>query len=311
MKRTGSIIVAAGVVTALALGVWVARPGVAQRRGGAHPLLASWASVGGCGAAGGSASAPGGGIKWIGRNVTGGWLDAQAITTHTFAQGNRFTNLATRLALSPTLRLDLALNVPIVYKVGDVNVLGAARTARISGFGDVSVEASYRLGPIQDHQLMLIASLPTGSADAVRQGVVLPQALQLGAGVPGVVLQYEHTRDHDWGLLVAGGTVSYNGWENAIGDYRAPSATAYAHAGYMMGRWVPSAGLTLFGKPIHDRERGADRPHDRDPLVTLVTSAGIEWSSDWIALLPAATAAFSPNGFESLSLGLGIASSMF
>src|SRR5207244_239122 len=39
--------------------------------------LASWATVGGCGAGGGSASAPGGGIQWVGRHVTGGLVDAQ------------------------------------------------------------------------------------------------------------------------------------------------------------------------------------------------------------------------------------------
>ena len=286
-----------------------ARPAHRLRAGG--PWLASWQNIGGCGAAGGSASAPGGGIKWIGRNVTGGWVDAQAITTHTFAQGNRFTTVATRLAVRPAPRLDLALNVPILYKVGDVSVLGAARTARIAGFGDLSLEASYRLGAIRNHQLMLVASAPTGSADAVRQGVVLPQPLQLGSGVPGLVLQYEYTRDFDWGLLAAGGGASYAGWENAIGDARAPSATAYAHAGYLLGRWVPSAGVTLFGKPTHDRERGADRPHALDPLFMLAASAGLEWSSDWLALLPALTVAASPGGFESLSLGLGVSSSLF
>jgi hypothetical protein len=283
----------------------------AVRPQGAEAWLAGWRTVGGCGAAGGSASAPGGGIKWVGRNVTGGAIDAQLLSTQTFAQGNQFTTISTRLALSPLPRLGLALNVPIVYKAGEVAVLGVTREARLAGFGDVSAEASYDLGAIGSHQLMLTATAPTGSADAVRQGVVLPQHLQLGSGVPGVTAQYEHTRDRDWGLLLLGGTASYNGWENDLGDYRAPSATAYGYAGYLMHRWVPSAGLTLFAKPVHDRERGADRPDDRDPLLMLVPSVGLEWSNDWIAVLPAATLGLSYNGFESVSFGVGVSSSVF
>jgi hypothetical protein len=273
--------------------------------------LASWSRIAGCGAAGGSASGPGGGIKWIGRNVTGGVLDAQVLSSQTYAQGNQLTSLSTRLAVSPRPRLGLALNVPILYKAGEVAVLGLSKPARIAGFGDLSLEASYRLGAIASHQLMVTLSAPTGSADAVRQGVVLPQHLQLGSGVPGAVAQYEHTRDQDWGLVVVGGTLGYGGWENDIGDYRAPSATAYAHVGYLLHRWVPSAGLTLFGKPWHDRERGADRPADRDPLVMLVPSVGLEWSNDWLALMPAATVGLSSNGVESVSLGLGVSSSLF
>jgi hypothetical protein len=272
--------------------------------------LASWSTIGGCGAGGGSASAPGGGIRWIGRNVTGGLIDAQALTTLTYASGNQFTTVAARIAASPTFRWGVALDVPVLYKVGDVTLLGITRTAKISGFGDLSLEVSYKLGAIATHQLMLVASAPTGSSDAVRKGVVLPQHLQLGAGVPGLTAQYQHTQDHDWGLVLLGGTVSYAGWENAIGDFRSPSATAFAHLGYLLGRWVPSAGLTLFGKPWHDRERGARRAFS-DPVFMLVPSVGLEWSRDWIAVLPAATVGLSPAGFESVSLGIGVSSSLF
>ena len=277
----------------------------------AHPALASWQTIGGCGAGGGAASAPGGGIKWIGRNVTGGAIDAQVLSTQTLAHGNHYTSFASRLEYSPLERLNLALNVPVLVKAGDVAVLGQTRQAIIAGFGDVSLEGSYQLGAIGAHLLMLTVSLPTGSADAVRQGIVLPQHLQLGSGVPGVTGQYELTRDQLWGLLLFGASASYNGWENDIGDYRAPSATAYAHVGYLLDRWVPSAGLTLFGKPAHDRERGADRSAEDDPLFMLVPSVGLEWSNAWIAVLPAATLGLSLGGFESVSVGVGVSSSLF
>jgi hypothetical protein len=272
--------------------------------------LASWNSIGGCGAGGGSASAPGGGIKWVGRNVTGGLVDTQALTTQTYAHGNQFTTLAARLGGYLTPRWGVALNVPVLYKAGDVSVLGATRNARISGFGDLSVELSCKLGPIAAHQVMLLASVPTGSWDAVREGVVLPQHLQLGSGVPGLTGQYQYTQDHDWGLALFGATASYAGWQNDLGDYRAPSATIFGHVGYLLGPWVPSLGLTLFGKIQHDRERGAPRAFS-DPLVMLVPSVGLEWSTDWIAVLPAATIGLSPDGFESLSVGIGVSSSLF
>jgi hypothetical protein len=273
--------------------------------------LASWQTVGGCGAGGGSASAPGGGIKWVGRNVTGGLVDSMALVTSTYARNNRFTTVLARFSASPAPRWGVALNVPVLYKGGDVTVLGATRRAGLAGFGDLSVEASYKLGAIRSHQLSLFAALPTGSSDAVRQGVVLPQHLQLGSGVPGVTVQYEHTQDHDWGLVLLGGTATYAGWTNGIGDFRSPSATAYAHAGYLLGPWVPSAGLTLFAKPTHDRERFADRPHDIDPLFLVAPSLGLEWSTSWIAVLPAATLALSYKGLESVSFGIGVSSSLF
>ncbi len=275
------------------------------------PPLATWASVGGCGAAGGSASGPGGGIKWVGRNVTGGLLDVQALTTDTSSHGSRFGAVSARFGASPTSRLGLGLNVPVLYKTGSVTVLGTTRDAGIAGFGDLSAEASYKLGAIGAHQIMLTGSAPTGASDAVRQGVVLPQRLQLGSGVPGFGAQYQHTQDHDWGLLILGGTASYAGWQNKVGDYRAPSATAFVHAGYLLGPWVPSAGLTVFGKPVHDRERGVDRPADRDALFVLVPSVGFEWSNQWLAVLPAANFGVSYNGFESVTLGLGVSSSLF
>jgi hypothetical protein len=141
--------------------------------------------------------------------------------------------------------------------------------------------------------------------------VVLPQHLQLGSGVLGLTGQYQHTRDHDWGLVVLGASASYAGWENDLGDYRAPSATAYAHAGYLLGPLVPSLGLTLFGKLQHDRERGADRPAGDDPRFLVVPSLSCEWSTSWLALMPAATVGLSADGVESVSFGLGIASSLF
>jgi hypothetical protein len=74
---------------------------------------------------------------------------------------------------------------------------------------------------------------------------------------------------------------------------------------------VPSGGLTVFGKPVHDRERRADKPDDRDPLVMVIPSVGLEWANDYLALYLAANLGLSYNGLESTTLGFGISSSLF
>jgi hypothetical protein len=275
------------------------------------PPLASWGSVGGCGAGGGSSSGPGGGITWVGRNVTGGLLDAQCLSSQTYAQGNAFSTFLGRFGASPRQRWGVALYVPVLYKVGDVSVLGQTQTARIAGFGDVSLEASRKIGISGAHRFAIIGNVPTGAHDAVRQGIVLPQHLQLGSGVLGATGQYQYTRDRDWGLMLLGGTINYGGWENSSGDRRAPSATASANLGYLLGPLVPSAGLTLFGKPAHDRERGADKAESRDPLFMVIPSVGFEWASDYVALYLAGTLGLSHHGVESTTVGLGISSSLF
>jgi hypothetical protein len=273
--------------------------------------LASWGSIGGCGAGGGSASTPGGAIKWVGRNVTGGLLDVQCMTSETEAHGNWYSAASTRLGTALGRRWGTALYLPVLYKTGEVSVLGESKTARIAGFGDVSLELSRKLGAAETHYLALIASIPTGAYDAVRQGIVLPQRLQLGSGALGATAQYQHTRDRDWGLMLFGATASYNGWKNAIGDYRAPTATASTHVGYILGPLVPSAGLTLFGKPAHDRERGADLAASGDPLFMLIPSLGLEWSNAWVAVMLAGTVGLAYNGLQSTTVGLGISSSLF
>jgi hypothetical protein len=111
--------------------------------------------------------------------------------------------------------------------------------------------------------------------------------------------------------MIFGGNVAYGGWENEIGDFRAPSATAYGFAGYMWGPLFPSAGLTVFGKFMHDRQRGEERPNDEDPLFMIVPTVALEWASDYVAFLLYGTTSFSYNGFESVALTLGVTTSLF
>ncbi len=275
------------------------------------PALASWGDIGGCGAGGGGASSTAGGSKWVGRGVTGGLVDLQCMSSYTNSQGNSFASMGLRLGQSSLEKWRFGFNLPILYKVGGVTVLGMEQTAHIAGFGDVSLEIARKLGITNATVLTLTLSAPTGASEAVRQGVVLPPHLQLGSGVLGAGAELEHTWDRDWGLMIFGGTMNYGGWSNGLGDFRAPSTTGYIYAGTFWGPLVPSAGLTLFGKFIHDQQRHEDRPDDQDPLLMVIPSLGLEWSSDLLALLLSSSVSLSYNGFENVSLSLGVSSSLF
>jgi len=274
------------------------------------PELRCWGNIGGCGAGGGGASGAGG-AKWIGRGVTGGLVDVQLLATQAVSHGNTFTTFNTRLGTGVLQKWNFGVNVPVLYKAGDVDVLGQTRSAGIAGFGDVSAEVTRKLGITNASTLTAIVSGPAGAHDAQRAGIVLPQHLQLGSGVLGATVQFEHTMDRDWGLMIFGGNAAFNGWENSIGDWRSPSATGYGHVGYIWGPFVPSAGLTLFGKPVHDRERRDDRPDDQDPLFMAVPNLALEWSMDVLALLLYSNVSLSYNGYESVSVTLGFTTSLF
>jgi hypothetical protein len=272
------------------------------------PALTSWGDLGGCGIGGGSAAA--GSIRWIGRGVTGGRVDLQEMGSATrFRDGSSQLLSNTRVGTSLLEKWPLAVNVPFLYKVGEVNVFGTPRTAHLAGFGDVSVEVTRRLGIDNSSSLTLSLNLPTGSFDAVREGVVLPQQLQLGPGKPSASLLFEHSRDSDWSLLLYGASLSSGGLENSLGDFRAPSASAWIYAGYLWGRFVPSVGLTLTSKLMRDRQRYS--VISDQPMVTAAGSLGLEWSCDWLAILLATSLPLSSRGVEAMTFSLGLQTSVF
>jgi hypothetical protein len=276
----------------------------------APPPLASWGNVGGCGVGGGASSSTAGGAKWIGRGVTGGRIDLQCLTSESFVpQHGYFTAVNTRIATGRLFqKWVLGLSVPILYKRRDVEVLGLQKTATIPGFGDLGFEVTRKLGITNSSLVTLLLSAPTGAYDAQRAGVILPQQLQLGSGVLGATGLFEHTFDRDWGLIVAGGSFTYGGWTNGIGDYRAPNVTGYTYLGYTLGPFVPSAGVTLLGKLGHDRERQRDLD---DALFVSMFSLALEWSMDWLAVLLSASMPVSYHGVEGGTITLGISTSVF
>jgi hypothetical protein len=286
---------------------------------GGGPLLASWQTVSGCGA--GAATGTGAGIKWIGRNVTGGLV-------HVECQGNYvkmpygYNYIATtRVSADVGRRWNLAVSAPFLYKYmnNPFDLPDERVDVSNQGLGDLTLLGGLRFGQIEDWQATLAVGLPTGIHDAqFRKTQYLPQDRQLGLGRPTASLILDHTRDHDWGLTVLGGSLNWRGGTNDLGSYRAPSASAYAYTGYLLGPLVPAAGLSVTGFAGRDLDRAT---RQGTPIVSVAANLSLEWSTDWVAILLGASFPYDhvggggefndADGWGPWIVGLGVAAAPF
>jgi hypothetical protein len=242
-------------------------------------LLASWETIGGCGA--GTSVGAGGGVRWIGRSVRGGAFQLQTMGNYLHLDNGYNLTLNTMVSRDLSEKWNVGVSVPLLYKYY-VDPYSISVDVSNSGVGDVSAFVMRRLGEINDTAITLQVGFPTGTHDAKFRTDLLTQDKQLGLGkfTGGVML--DHTFDETWGVIVLGGMGSYRGGENELGSYRAPLAMAYGYAGYFLGPWVPSIGLSLnhfFGV---DQDRGANQ---RVKLWGVSATAALEWSNDWLAVL--------------------------
>ncbi len=266
-------------------------------------LVASWQTVGGCGAGAGGGSSIG--LKWIGRNVHGGLFNVQEQVTYMenpqpnhLPQYNLFSN--TLITRDIGEKWNVGVNLPIVYKyLVDPMSLGQPGVAPVdysnSGLGDITLLCTRKLGRINALALTGIVGLPTGTYDAKIGTTRLNQSQQIGFGRPTASLTLDQTFDEVWGLSVVGGTASYRGGTNNLHNYRSPSATAYGYVGYFLGPLVPAVGLSITGYKDHDRD--LDTPM-RTPLYSFAANLSIEYSVDWIALLVAASIPYGYDGYK-------------
>jgi hypothetical protein len=244
------------------------------------PLLASWETVGGCGA---GSTAGAGVVKWIGHNTTGGLFQnlTQVNYTH-FLDGYNLV-LSSQFTRDLDDQWNVGVSVPFVHKrFNDYMDLDPPVDITNGGLGDINLLGTFRFGPIHATSLTAALGLPTGVHDATYRNDLLTQEKQLGIGRVTGTLTLDHTLDEEWGIIVLGGLVSWRGGENELGSYRAPLASAYGYAGYFAGPLVPALGLSLTGFPKPDRDRGLPQ---YVPLVLLSANASVEWSTDWIAIL--------------------------
>jgi hypothetical protein len=301
---------------------------VDERERALGPLLASWQTIGGCGA--GSATGAGAGVKWIGRGATGGLFNVQCQVNYT-RLGDRlqrehhfFVNTLVTRGIGD--KWVVGANVPFVYKYienyFEDPFSGVSLDLSNGGLGDVSLQLTRKFGNINDTSLTAIAGLPTGTYNADYRMDILQQHRQLGFGRPTAGLLLDHTMDEIWGVVVVGGMASYRGGKNSLDSYRAPSATAYSYVGYYLGPFVPALGLGLTGFYGHDRDQ--TQPENTG-LVVLAANASIEWSTDWFAVLLGGSLPYqydgikmnaegqprSPWGFGAWMVAVGIAASPF
>jgi hypothetical protein len=250
-------------------------------------LLASWQTVGGCGAGG----ANGTGVKWIGRNTTGGMFQLMVLNNFIAippsvkpGQGAGGYNFIfnTQMGRDVTERWNLSLSVPYLYKhYNDPFKTGPVSNA---GVGDINALVTRRLGPTNATSLTAIVGLPTGTYRAQYMNSELTPDEQLGFGRFTGTLQLEHTLDELWGLVVLGGAANYRGGKNSAHNYRAPGASLYSYAGYFIGPLVPTLGVNVTGFTQQDTRGDFGETLD-SPVATAAVHASIEWSNPWVAVL--------------------------
>jgi hypothetical protein len=262
---------------------------LAERARRLGPLLASWQTIGGCGAGGGGSA---GGVKWVGRNTRGGLFQALIQTSYVRIPYSLAATDDGGYTLTTTMQFGRELNdrasvgviIPLVYKYYKNVGRLATNPADVSngGLGDVFLVGTFRFGPINATSVTLGLGFPTGEHAAHYKGSYLTNEKQLGPGNFNGTATVDHVFDEIWGLFLVGGSVGLRGGQNDITNYRAPMASAYSHVGYFLGPFVPAAGLTLTAWKAKDRDQGVEQ---NVPLSTLAPSASIEWSNDYLALL--------------------------
>ena len=254
-------------------------PAVSLRVRRLEGLLSSWETIGGCGA--GTSTGAGGGIKWIGRSTSGGLFQLQSLGAYTHLSNGYILTLSNQVSRDLSEKWNLGFSVPLLYKYYR-DYYNLPVDVSNSGLGDISAFVTRRFGEVNNTALTLSVGFPTATHAARYKQDLLTQEKQLGIGKVTGTLVLDHTLDQIWGIVVLGGSVGYRGGKNELDSFRGPVANVYGYAGYFMGPWVPSLGLTLQRFFAIDRDRGVDQ---EEQLSSVAGTVALEWSTDWLAIL--------------------------
>jgi hypothetical protein len=270
------------------------------------PLLASWETIGGCGAGGGT---NGSGIKWVGRNTTGGLFQVISMNNYISIPGipnnpglagfNFISN--NQISRDVSDKWNLGLSIPYADKYAK-NPLQYGPLWN-AGLADMSAMVTRKLGTDNSTQLTGIVVLPTGTYKAVYTQYpggppnLLPPTQQLGYGKVTASLLVDHTFDKDWGLIIVGGAANYRGGDQHVvfgpattdqqNWYRAPGATAYAYSGWFLGPLVPTVGVNVVGTTSADTQ-GDFKDTVGIPVLSAAGQFSLEWSNPYLAVLAGA-----------------------
>ena len=111
----------------------------------ATPALASWQTIGGCGA---GSSGGIGGVKWIGRNVSGGLVNVQCQGSYTRYGDGYVYSLNNQLTVPLSDAFTVGVLVPYLYKwINDPLQLRIDYSNQ--GLGDVNGLITWKLGAIR------------------------------------------------------------------------------------------------------------------------------------------------------------------
>lgn len=255
------------------------QPPLALGNAPAGAILTSWQSVGGCGA--GASAGTVGGVRWIGRGVRGGLVNVESQASYVYTPYGYNLVGSSLLTHELTPKWKVGLGVPYLYKyMRDPFKVGVNLANK--GPGDVSLLLGHRLGQANAWLVSATVGVPTGTHDTRFRMQALPQDRQLGLGRPTAALLVDHTSDNLWGPVVVGVSGNWRGGENALHSYRAPTVSAYSYAGYLLGPFVPAAGISVTGFLGKDRDAGEEMAV---PLGSVAGQLSLEWASDWVAIL--------------------------
>ncbi len=182
--------------------------------------LTPWQCIGGCGAGGSGGTAAD--VKWIGKGVSGGLIDAEAIGSLTTGQSFEYKQVKTRLSMKPTWSTGLGLTIPIVSKIGSLQPKTNYddKEEQTGGIADLMLDFSKTLGAGGEYSLSINITLPTGQYDIKRgkenEMLYLPVTLQCGSGIFNATLGLNRTIDVEDGLWVVEGFFS---WPFAVNFY--------------------------------------------------------------------------------------------
>jgi hypothetical protein len=243
------------------------------------PLLASWETIGGCGA--GGTGGAGVGVKWVGRNTAGGLF--QSITQANYIRLNNAYNyiVTTQVSRDVGRKWNVGVLVPFLYKRYN-DYLGLPTDISNSGVGDVNLLVTRKFGRINSTAVTASLGFPTGTHDATYKTDLLTQEKQLGLGKFTGTLTLDHSIDEGWGIVVLGGSAAWRGGRNELGSYRSPTGGLYGYIGYYLGPFVPVLGASFAGFLKPDEDRGAVQ---NVPLTMVAGNASVEWSSAYVAIL--------------------------
>jgi hypothetical protein len=276
---------------------------VALGAGRGEALLASWQTVGGCGS--GSTTGAGGGVRWVGPIVTGGFFNVLSQATYMAInepdQQEYHLVANTLISKDVSEKWNLGVNIPVIYRYMR-DPFHVQTDLANSGLGDVYLQATRKLGAINDTLLTAAVGLPTGKYDQRFRGALLRQHQQLGFGRVAASLTLDHVMDELWGLMVVGATGTWRGGTNQLSSYRAPAGSAYGYVGYFLGKLVPSVGISLTGLPAHDRDH-SPLPEYTGLFIATPTVA-LEWGNDWVGVMAGAAFPYQYDGITITDRGL-------